>query len=132
MTHPLILGMTGSGKSYFCNFLLQNAQKYQPLTFIFDVGGSYLNVGHESRDFTINPFSLPSTKENRQFLFSFFRVPVNFFLCARFPFREIPRHKATMARYQATARTRTPQRTQNLGGIATLAFPPRRQHAAHE
>jgi hypothetical protein len=84
---------------------LQNAQKYQPLTFIFDVGGSfqslttiygrsYLNVGHESRDFNINPFSLPSTKENRQFLFSFFRVPVNFFLCVRFPFREIPLHKA--------------------------------------
>jgi hypothetical protein len=77
--------MTGSGKSYFCNFLLQNAQKYAPLTFIFDIGGSfqslttifggsYLNVGQEARDFTINPFSLPQTKENMQFLFSFFRV----------------------------------------------------------
>jgi type IV secretion/conjugal transfer VirB4 family ATPase len=83
--HTLILGMTGSGKSYFCNFVLQNAQKYNPLTFIFDIGGgfesltsifggSYLNVGQESRDFTINPFSLPPTKENLQFLFSFFRV----------------------------------------------------------
>jgi type IV secretion/conjugal transfer VirB4 family ATPase len=85
VAHTLILGMTGSGKSYFCNFLLQNAQKYAPLTFIFDIGGSfqslttifggsYLNVGQESRDFTINPFSLPPTKENLQFLFSFFRV----------------------------------------------------------
>jgi type IV secretion system protein VirB4 len=85
VAHTLILGMTGSGKSYFCNFLLQNAQKYQPLTFIFDIsgsfqslttifGGSYLNVGQESRDFTINPFSLEPTKENLQFLFSFFRV----------------------------------------------------------
>src|SRR6266849_5374877 len=83
--HTLILGMTGSGKSYFCNFLLQNAQKYAPLTFIFDIGGSfqslttifggsYLNVGQEARDFTINPFSLQQTKENLQFLFSFFRV----------------------------------------------------------
>src|SRR5208282_5540799 len=36
--------------------------------------GSYLNVGQEARDFTINPFSLPQTKENLQFLFSFFRV----------------------------------------------------------
>ena len=72
-------------KSYFCVFLLQNAQKYEPLTFIFDIGGSfqslttifegsYLNVGQEARDFTINPFSLPQTKENLQFLFSFFRV----------------------------------------------------------
>ena len=83
--HTLILGMTGSGKSYFCNFILQNAQKYKPLTFIFDIGGSfeslttifggsYLNVGQESRDFAINPFSLDHTKDNLQFLFSFFRV----------------------------------------------------------
>jgi type IV secretion/conjugal transfer VirB4 family ATPase len=87
VAHTLILGMTGSGKSYFCNFLLQNTQKYAPLTFIFDIGGSfqsltaifggtYLNVGQEARDFTINPFSLPQTKENLQFLFSFFRVLV--------------------------------------------------------
>jgi type IV secretion system protein VirB4 len=85
VAHTLILGMTGSGKSYFCSFVLQNAQKYAPLTFIFDIGGSfqslttifggsYLNVGQDSRDFTINPFSLPPTKENMQFLFGFFRV----------------------------------------------------------
>src|ERR1700722_4440324 len=85
VAHTLILGMTGSGKSYLCVFLLQNAQKYKPLTYIFDIGGSfqslttifrgsYLNVGQEARDFTINPFSLPQTKENMQFLFSFFRV----------------------------------------------------------
>jgi type IV secretion system protein VirB4 len=85
VAHTLILGMTSSGKSYFCCFLLQNAQKYSPLTFIFDIGGSfkslthifggsYLNVGRESRDFTINPFSLPLTEENMQFLFNFFRV----------------------------------------------------------
>jgi type IV secretion system protein TrbE len=85
VAHTLILGMTGSGKSYFCNFVLQNAQKYAPQTYIFDIGGSfqslttifggsYLNVGQDSRDFTINPFSLAPTKENMQFLFSFFRV----------------------------------------------------------
>jgi type IV secretion system protein TrbE len=85
VAHTLILGMTGSGKSYFCNFVLQNAQKYTPQTYIFDIGGSfqslttifggsYLNVGQDTRDFTINPFSLAPTKENLQFLFSFFRV----------------------------------------------------------
>jgi type IV secretion system protein VirB4 len=85
VAHTLILGMTGSGKSYLCCFLLQNAQKYDPLTFIFDIGGSFesittifggshLNVGQEARDFTINPFSLPYGKENLQFLFTFFRV----------------------------------------------------------
>jgi len=85
VAHTLILGMSGSGKSYCCSFLLQSAQKYAPLTFIFDIGGSfqslttifggsYLNVGQEAQDFTINPFCLQQTKENLQFLFSFFRV----------------------------------------------------------
>ena len=85
VAHTLILGATGSGKSFLCNFLLQNAQKYKPLTYIFDIGGSfqslthifdgsYLNIGQESRDFTINPFSLEPTRENQQFLFSLFRV----------------------------------------------------------
>jgi type IV secretion/conjugal transfer VirB4 family ATPase len=85
IAHTLIVGQTGSGKSYFSTFMLQNAQKYDPLTFIFDVGGSfeslthifggsYLNVGQESRDFTINPFSLEPTKDNKQFLFSFLSV----------------------------------------------------------
>jgi len=83
--HTLILGQTGSGKTFFSVFIVQNAQKYQPQTYIFDVGGSYqsitsifggtyLNVGRESRDFTINPFSLKPTPENLQFLFSLFRV----------------------------------------------------------
>jgi type IV secretion system protein VirB4 len=85
VAHTLILGATGSGKSFFCNFILQNAQKYKPLTYIFDIGGSfesltrifggsYLNVGQESRDFTINPFSLAPIRENLQFLYSLFRV----------------------------------------------------------
>lgn len=85
VAHTLILGMTGSGKSYLANFILQNAQKYGPQTYIFDIGGSfesltkifggsYLNVGQEARDFTINPFSLAPTRENLQFLFSLFRV----------------------------------------------------------
>jgi type IV secretion system protein VirB4 len=79
VAHTLILGMTGSGKSYLANFLLQNAQKYAPLTFIFDIGGSfqslttifggsYLNAGQESRDFTINPFSLPAVCPAMQLL----------------------------------------------------------------
>jgi type IV secretion system protein VirB4 len=83
--HSLILGMTGSGKTFLSVFLVQNAQKYNPQTYIFDVGGgyesitaifdgSYLNIGRESRDFTINPFALPPTPENMQFLFTLLRV----------------------------------------------------------
>ena len=67
VAHTLILGMTGSGKSYLANFVMQNALKYTPQTYIFDIGGSfgslttifggsYLNVGQDARDFTINPF----------------------------------------------------------------------------
>jgi type IV secretion system protein VirB4 len=85
LAHTLILGMSGSGKSFLAVFLVQNAQKYGPYTYIFDIGGSYrsvthifggtyVNVGQESRDFTINPFSLAPTAENLQFLFGFFRV----------------------------------------------------------
>jgi len=83
--HTMILGATGSGKSFFLNFLVTNLQKYQPLTYIFDLGGSYesltrlldgsyLHVGIEHRSFTINPFRLPPTKENLHFLFSFVKV----------------------------------------------------------
>jgi type IV secretory pathway VirB4 component len=65
--------------------LLQAAQKYDPLTFIFDLGGSYesltrvfggtyLNVGLKNPGFTINPFLLEPTPENLNFLYLFLRV----------------------------------------------------------
>lgn len=85
--HTVILGATGAGKSFLLNFLLTNLQKYRPYTVIFDLGGgyesltrlfggSYLPVGVENHSFTINPFSLPPTKENLHFLSSFVRVLV--------------------------------------------------------
>jgi len=85
VAHSMILGRTGSGKSFLLNFLITNLQKYDPLTFIFDLGGSfeslthlfggaYLRVGHESSDFTINPFCLPPTKPNLDFLALFVKV----------------------------------------------------------
>jgi len=84
--HTLILGSIGSGKSFLVNFLTASYQEYQPYTVIFDLGGSYqkltrefggsyLHVGKQG-GFTINPFSLPPTKENLEFLFSFIRVLV--------------------------------------------------------
>jgi type IV secretion/conjugal transfer VirB4 family ATPase len=83
--HTLILGRTGSGKSFLLNFLITNLQKYDPYTFIFDLGGSfqsltklfrgsYIRAGIESREFRINPFSLPPTKQNLDFLALFVRV----------------------------------------------------------
>jgi type IV secretion/conjugal transfer VirB4 family ATPase len=87
IAHTMILGATGSGKSFFLNFLITNLEKYQPLTYIFDLGGSYesltklfdgsyLRAGIENRAFTINPFRLLPTKENLHFLFSFVKVLV--------------------------------------------------------
>jgi type IV secretion system protein TrbE len=83
--HSMILGRSGSGKSFLLNFLITNLQKYDPYTFIFDVGGSfesltrlfegsYLRLGLESSDFTINPFGLPPTKTNLDFLALFLKV----------------------------------------------------------
>jgi type IV secretion/conjugal transfer VirB4 family ATPase len=83
--HSMILGRTGSGKSFLLNFLITSLQKYDPYTFIFDVGGSfqsltqlfggsYLRLGRESADFTINPFCLPPTKPNLDFLTLFLKV----------------------------------------------------------
>ena len=83
--HSMILGRSGSGKSFLLNFLITNLQKYDPYTFIFDVGGSfesltrlfggsYLRLGLESTDFTINPFCLPPTKSNLDFLSLFLKV----------------------------------------------------------
>jgi type IV secretion system protein VirB4 len=85
VAHTLLLGATGSGKSFTLSTTLQSAQKYDPLTFIFDLGGSYesltrvfggtyLNVGLKNPGFTINPFSLEPTPENLNFLYLFLRV----------------------------------------------------------
>jgi type IV secretion/conjugal transfer VirB4 family ATPase len=85
VAHTLLLGATGSGKSFCLSTLLKSVQKYDPLTFIFDLGGSYetltrafggtyLNVGLKNPGFTINPFSLAPTHENINFLFLFLHV----------------------------------------------------------
>jgi type IV secretion/conjugal transfer VirB4 family ATPase len=77
--HTVILGRTGVGKSFVLNFLITNLQKYDPYTFIFDLGGSfenltrlflgtYVKVGPHSSAFKINPFCLPNTKHNLDFL----------------------------------------------------------------
>ncbi len=83
--HSVILGRTGSGKSFLLNFLITNLQKYDPYTFIFDLGGSfesltrlfggtYARVGLGSPGFKINPFCLPKTKANLDFLALFVQV----------------------------------------------------------
>ncbi len=83
--HALIQGATGSGKSFLANFIVLHAQQYDPVTVIFDLGGSYdalvtrlggstWRMGLAQRTFTINPFCLDPTPEHLHFLFSFVRV----------------------------------------------------------
>jgi type IV secretion system protein VirB4 len=83
--HTLVLGATGSGKSFLLNFLVAHLQRYNPRTLIFDLGGSYdgltsyfgghvLRVTRDRPSFTLNPFCLPPTPANRQFLFTFVKV----------------------------------------------------------
>ena len=83
--HTLVLGATGSGKSFLVNFLITQAQKYEPATVVLDIGGSYrklarllgggcLRVGLTDTDVAINPFALAPTPEHLHFLHGFVRV----------------------------------------------------------
>jgi type IV secretion system protein TrbE len=83
--HTVVLGATGSGKSFLLNFLVTQAERYTPHTVIFDLGhsyrklatlfrGRYLEVGLRQSDVTINPFALAPSAENLHFLHAFVRV----------------------------------------------------------
>jgi type IV secretion system protein VirB4 len=83
--HTLVLGATGSGKSFALNFLITHAQKYAPHTIVLDVGhsyrklatllgGRYLELGLRQHGVSINPFSLAPTPEHLHFLHAFVRV----------------------------------------------------------
>jgi type IV secretion system protein VirB4 len=85
VAHAVVLGATGSGKSFLLNVLLTHAHNYDPYAVIFDLGGSYehltrrlgggyVHLGLEQRTATINPFVLPPTREHLHFLFAFVKV----------------------------------------------------------
>ncbi len=79
--HTLILGATGSGKSFALNFLLVEALKYSPRVLILDLGGSYrwltrflggsyleLTPGDTDSGLRLQPFALPAGTRTFQFL----------------------------------------------------------------
>ena len=80
--HTLVLGATGSGKSFLLNFLLVSSLQYHPRVLILDLGGSYRWLtaflggsylemapsGALNPAFRLRPFSLPPTERTHQFL----------------------------------------------------------------
>lgn len=84
--HTLVLGSTGSGKSFLLNFLVTQLQQHDPLIVALDLGhsyrklatllqGSYVELGLRRQSVTINPFDIQSpTPEQLHFLHAFTRV----------------------------------------------------------
>jgi len=79
----LLFGAPGAGKSVLANLFIDHSQKDSPHTFILDLGGSYRQItqkhggsylhmqfGEGTQSFRINPFVLPGTADNLQFLFT--------------------------------------------------------------
>lgn len=84
--HSVVLGSTGSGKSFLLNFLITQLQQHDPRVVVLDLGhsyrklatlleGAYVEVGDRNRGVTINPFDLDApTSDQIHFLHSFSRV----------------------------------------------------------
>ncbi|MPZ21329.1 MAG: DUF87 domain-containing protein [Luteitalea sp.] len=83
--HTFVLGTTGAGKTTLTRYIVTHGQKYDPVTCIFDIGGehhalterfggAYFHLTLDRQDCTINPFALPPTKDNLDFLANFIRV----------------------------------------------------------
>ena len=78
--HTAIFGATGSGKSFFLNFLLVNALRYRPRVCVLDLGGSYraltelLGGGYlalhpaSGKGLTLRPLDVPDSDSARHFL----------------------------------------------------------------
>ncbi len=79
VAHTLILGPSGMGKSFLANYLISQATKYEPCISIIDLGGSYkylmdllggnyTNISSTDQNLYFNPFVLPKSQENIEFL----------------------------------------------------------------
>ena len=84
--HAVVLGSTGSGKSFLLNFLITQLQQHDPRVIVLDLGhsyrklatlleGAYVELGARRQGVTINPFDIDTpTSDQIHFLHSFSRV----------------------------------------------------------
>ena len=84
--HAVVLGSTGSGKSFLLNFLITQLQQHDPRVIVLDLGhsyrklatlleGAYVELGVQRQGVTINPFDIDApTSDQIHFLHSFSRV----------------------------------------------------------
>jgi type IV secretion/conjugal transfer VirB4 family ATPase len=84
--HAVVLGSTGSGKSFLLNFLITQLQQHDPRVIVLDLGhsyrklatlleGAYVELGVRRQGVTINPFDIDTpTSDQIHFLHSFSRV----------------------------------------------------------
>jgi len=84
--HAVVLGSTGSGKSFLLNFLITQLQQHDPRIVVLDLGhgyrklatllqGAYVELGVNRQAVTINPFDIDTpTAEQIHFLHLFARV----------------------------------------------------------
>lgn len=79
----LVIGAPRRGKSFLINFLVDMEPKYGGFVFLFDIGGSYestvlKHVGRVVRfgldGPRLNPFALPATEENQEFVYRLVRM----------------------------------------------------------
>lgn len=86
--HTVVLGATGSGKSFLLNFMVTQLLQHDPRIVVLDLGhsyrklatlleGSYVELGLRRQNVSINPFDIEHpTPEDLHFLHAFAKVLV--------------------------------------------------------
>ena len=120
--HTLVLGATGSGKSFLLNFLLQQALQYKPRVMILDLGGSYrwitkflggsyLSMRAEADEGAeqpgLRPFSLPQGERTYSFLASWVQrlLAIGQYTCEAADIDDIRKRIADTYAYPVAERT---------------------------
>ena len=121
--HTLVLGATGSGKSFLLNFFLLQALQYSPRVMILDLGGSYRWIteflggsylsmkaeagGGGGEQPGLRPFSLPAGERTYAFLASWVQrlLAIGQYECEAADIDDIRQRIADTYRYPVAERT---------------------------